>query len=63
MTARMIAAELAKPYNADILDDAVLGCLETSTVLDFMDGLDLEDTRDNRRLVARAIDHALREGF
>jgi hypothetical protein len=55
--------ELRRPCNADILDDAVLGCLTDATAMDFLDGQGLDWTTENRRALSVAIDRALAEGF
>jgi len=61
---RDIAAELRQPFNAWILDDAVLGCLTQHVVDEFLGdfGLDGANTVHNG-IFARALNEVLREGF
>jgi hypothetical protein len=58
-----LTSELMLSHNGWIVDDAVVGCLLTDTALDFLADFGLGDTTFNRRLLNRAINRAIDEGF
>jgi hypothetical protein len=55
-------AELAKPWNGDILDDAVMGCLLESTAMEFVEGNGVVWEPESKRALSRALSIALQAG-
>lgn len=58
---QQLAEYLRTPSAYDVLDDAVLGSLTVSTVLDLLADFDLTDSRHLRVWLGRQLDDALAE--